>query len=444
MFPDKDMPSLVANAREGCQHARSRLVARASKLARLVAQARRDVDVDDVAQNTVLRVMESLASLADAEAFDAWVSAVARNEARMLARGEIRWRQLQLALPSRDPESLGTSAEPVQDDSPAPDARVQAALPRLPQNQRELIRARYVRGESYREMGARLRISTSAVKSRLHRARKRLKEELGKMDSNTPVRLTEVDVRSLALADTFRATVDVRHELRCILLDRQGYVVATDGQRLLMRSMPALRGLDDDVLVEPNGAEALTGSAELTFHLDEVRLALATDELAWGISQRRFPDYRQILPDDSDVQMRVRVRASDLRSAIDRPPDTEKRFDNDRAAYVRLSLLPGRTLVAGLLAYEAGGDRVRHMATNPVESLQVEVAEELADDFFHLRVLHGAIFALDGPEISLSVSSSRHPKHRLPGNDCSVIDISDGNHRVLTLSSRVADKLAAS
>ncbi|MDE0441600.1 MAG: sigma-70 family RNA polymerase sigma factor [Gammaproteobacteria bacterium] len=290
MPPNEDLPSLIAAARDGCPHARSGLVARASALARRVALARGDVDIDDMVQNTVLRVMESLASLADAQAFDAWVAAVARNEARMLARGEIRWRQLRLALPQRDPESLGTGAETVPDDSPARDTGVHAAIPRLPRDQRELIRARYVRSESYREMSARLRISISAVKSRLHRARKRLEEELKTMDPNTPVRLTAADVRSLALAAGFRATVDIRHELRCILLDRQGYVVATDGQRLLMRSMPALKSLDDDVLVEPNGAEALTGSAELTVHLDEVRLALATDELAWGISQRRFPE----------------------------------------------------------------------------------------------------------------------------------------------------------
>lgn len=436
MSPNEDLPSLIADASDGCPHARSRLVARASTLARRVALARGDVDVDDMVQNTVLRVMESLGSLADAQAFDAWVAAVARNEARMLARGEIRWRQLRLALPLRDPESLGTNADPFPDNSLATDARVQAALARLPQNQRELIRARYVRSESYRAMGGRLRISISAVKSRLHRARKRLEEELNKMDPNTPVRLTAVDVRSLALADSFRATVDIRHELRCILLDRQGYVVATDGRRLLMRRMPALKALDDDVLVEPNGADALTGSAELTVHLDEVRLALATDELAWGISQRRFPDYRQILPDDSDVQMRVRVRASDLRSAIDRPDDAAKRFDSDRAAYVRLSLLPGGTLVAGLLAYEAGGKRVRHMATNPVETLEVEVAEENADDFFHLRVLRQAILALDGPEVSFSVTRSRFGH--------GMIDLSDGKHRALTICTTIADKLAAS
>ena len=411
-------------------------MARASTLARRAALARRDVDVDDIVQNTVLRVMESLVSLSDAQAFDAWVSAVARNEARMLARGEIRWRQLQLGLPLRDPEALGTSAEPVPDDRPAKDARVQAALARLSQPQQELIRARYVRSESYGEIGARLRISQSAVKSRLHRARKRLKEELSKMDSNTPVRLNEVDVRSLALVDTFRATVDVRHELRGVLLDRHGYAVASDGQCMLIRNTPALRALDDDVLVEPNGTEALTGSAELTVHLDEVRLALSTEELAWGISPLRFPDYRKILPEDSEVQVRVRVRADDLRSAIDRPPDAAKRFDDDRAAYVRLSLLPGGTLVAGLLAYEDGGGHVRHMATTPVETLQMDVAEEIGDDFFHLRVLRQAIFALDGPEVSVTVTRSRF--------GAAMIDLSDGEHRALTMCTRIADKLAAS
>ena len=352
MSTNDDLPSLIAHAREGCEAARSRLVAHASTLARRVALSRGDVDADDVVQNTVLRVMESLASLADVQAFDAWVAAVARNEARMMARGEIRWRQLLFALPVRDPESSGTSSELLPDEGPVRDARVQAALARLPRHQAELIRRRYVRGESYRDMGARLHISTSAIKSRLHRARKRLKEELNKMDPNTPVQLTAADVTSLALADTFRATIDVRQELHGILLDRSGYAVATDGQRLLIRSIPTLKALAEDVLVEPNGAEVLRGSAELTVHLDEVRLALATEELAWGISQHRFPDYRLILPQDSDVQMRARVRVGDLTSATDRPPGAATRFDTDRAEYVRLSVLPGETLIADLLAYE--------------------------------------------------------------------------------------------
>lgn len=426
MSAEENIPKLVADAREGSQHARKRLVGRASALARRVARAHGSIEIEDAVQNTVVRVVESLASLADAHAFDAWVAAIARNEARMQARGEMRLRQLHLALQSRTTDSVGTEGGSVADDIPPRNSRVREALVRLPANQMDLIRARYIHGESYREMGARLGISTSAVKSRLHRARKRLKEELGSMNRSTPSRLYPSDVKSLAVADLFRSTGETsRHGNRGILLDRQGYAVATDGARLLMRRVAPLKALDADVLVEPNGAEALTGSAELTVHLDEVRLALATEELAWGISPWRFPDYRQVLPKEKDVLMHVRVRASDLRAATDGPSDAA------RTDHVRLSLLPEGTLVAAVPLYEAKGGRVRETAPRPVDALHVEVAKDLADEFFHLRVPREAILALDGLEISLSVT--RH----------GVLDMTDGEHRVLTLSVKAADKLAA-
>ena len=431
--PEENVATLVADAREGSQHARKRLLGRASALARRVALAQGGIEIEDVAQNTVVRVMESLASLTAAHAFDAWVAAIARNEARMQTRGEIWWRQLHLALQPRDPESVGLEGEgPVPDERPPRNSRVGAAMARLPPNQRDLIHARYVRGESHREMSARLRISTSAVKSRLHRARKRLKEEIGNMNRSTPQRLSPTDVKSLAVAELFRSTSEASPPgIRGVLLDRRGYVVATDGARLLMRRVTALKALDADVLVEPNGAEALTGRAELTVHLDEVRLAMATEELAWGISPWRFPDYRQILPRNRDVLMRVRVRARDLRSATGGPPRAATRSDGARADHVRLSLLPGGTLVAGALVYEADGSRVRETAPSPVELLHVEVAEELAEEFFHLRVLREALLALDGLEISLS--ATRH----------GVLDITDGEHRILTMCVKVAERLAA-
>jgi len=61
----------------------------------------------------------------------------------------------------------------------------------------------------------------------------------------------------------------------------------------------------------------------------------------------------------------------------------------------------------------------------------MEVAKDLADQFFHLRVPRKALLALDGLEISLSVTR--------PG----VLDMSDGKHRVLAMCVKVAEKLAA-
>ena len=401
-------------------------------MARRVALGRGYIDVEDVVQNTVVRVMESLESLADSHAFDGWVAAIARNEARMLARGEIRWRRLKFALQVGELESAPAKEHPDADESPLRHSRVREAVARLSPNQRDLIHARYVRSESYWEMGARLRISTSALKSRLHRARKRLKEEMGNMNRSTSWRLNPTDVKSLAVAQLFRSTSESSPRgVRGILLDRQGYAVATDGTHLLLRRITALKALDADVLVEPNGAEALTGSAELTVHLDEVRIALATEELAWAISSLRFPDYRQVLPGETDVMIRVLVRARDLRSATDGPPRAVKRFDDGQVEYIRLSLLPDGTLVAGALVYEAGSGGPRETATSPVELLRVEVAKAFADEFVHLRMPREALFALDGPGISLSVS--RH----------GVVEMTDGKHRVLTMCLKTADKLAA-
>ncbi|MCY4013112.1 MAG: sigma-70 family RNA polymerase sigma factor [Gammaproteobacteria bacterium] len=428
----EDVPTLVADALEGCEHARQRLVGRASALARRVALAQGGTEIDDAVQNTVVRVIESLASLTDAHAFDAWVAVIARNEVRMQTRGEIRWRQLHLALQSRVPEWAGVKGDgPFADDSPPRNSRVRAAVARLPPNQRDLIRARYVHGESYREIGARLRVSTSAVKSRLHRARKQLKEEMDNMSHSTPARLSPADVRSLGVAELFSPNrEDSRPGIHGVLLDRRGYAVATDGARLLVRRVAALRALDADVLVHPNGAEALTGGGDLTVHLDEVRLALAAEELAWGISPWRFPDYRKVLPRDRDVLMRVRVRASDLTSATDALTRAATRSVRTRADHVRLSLLPGGTLLASALVYEADGRRAREAAPSPVELRHVEVAKDLADQFFHLRVPRKALLALDGLEVSLSVT--RH----------GVLDMSDGKHRVLTMCVKVAEQLA--
>ena len=432
MSAEENLPTLVADARGGCQQAWNQLVARAAALARRVALGQGGVDTEDVVQNTVVRVVESLASLTDPHAFDGWVAAIARNEARMLARGEVRWRQLKLALQVRDPESTRAKENPDADQSPPRNSRVREAMARLSPNQRDLIHARYVRSESYREMGARLRLSTSAVKSRLHRARKRLKEEIGNMNRITPWRLNPTDVKSLAVAELFRSTRKAPPRgVQGILLDRQGYVVATDGAHLLLRRIAALEALDADVLVEPNGAEALTGSAELTVHLDEVRIALATEELAWAISQLRFPDYRQVLPKETDVMVRILVRARDLRSATDHSPRAAKGFADGQVDSVRLSLVPDGTLVAGTVTHEAGSRRLEETATSPVELLRVEVAKALADQFIHLRVAREALFALEGSEISLSVS--RH----------GVVEMTDGKHRVLTMCMKTADKLAA-
>ena len=64
-----------------------------------------------------------------------------------------------------------------------------------------------------------------------------------------------------------------------------------------------------------------------------------------------------------------------------------------------------RTALAARRCRAGGGSGgLRERATSPVELLRVEVAKTLADEFVHLRVPRKALLALDGLEISFSVS----------------------------------------
>jgi RNA polymerase sigma-70 factor (ECF subfamily) len=90
--------------------------------------------------------------------------------------------------------SRGRSAELVSDElpkddvSPLPDAGVavrdqlERALARLPAGQRTVVVLKDVYGLSCREIAAELEIREGAVKVRLHRARKRLREEITEED----------------------------------------------------------------------------------------------------------------------------------------------------------------------------------------------------------------------------------------------------------------------
>jgi RNA polymerase sigma-70 factor (ECF subfamily) len=130
------------------------------------------IETDDVLQDVWLSVFRDVPRLADAAAFPAWLYRVARNQAlRQLRRSSFR----DALVPVSDdvPDDTGEdtfSAEEVD--------LVHAALDHLPGDQREVLVLRFVESMSYENIAAVLGCRVGTVRSRLHYAKRALRQVL--------------------------------------------------------------------------------------------------------------------------------------------------------------------------------------------------------------------------------------------------------------------------
>lgn len=133
----------------------------------LLANADRQ-DVADLVQDVFLVAMERIRTLRNRDAFGSWVSAIARNEARMLHR-----RTRETVELSQDAVS---SAE-TDDDSDA--GEVMAALNRVPVRYREPLLLRLVEGMNGESIAEQLGLSHGTVRVYLHHGMGLLRKEIG-------------------------------------------------------------------------------------------------------------------------------------------------------------------------------------------------------------------------------------------------------------------------
>lgn len=141
-----------------------------------------DEDRRDLLQATLMQIVRRLGSFRAESSFSTWLFRVTANEALMLMRSRRRhrarvvegleWEEL-AALPSVN------DTEIVQVDAGAQnrerDALVRDALKSLPEDYRDVVVAHYHMDLGLQEIADKLAITESAVRSRLHRARSRLR-----------------------------------------------------------------------------------------------------------------------------------------------------------------------------------------------------------------------------------------------------------------------------
>jgi RNA polymerase sigma-70 factor (ECF subfamily) len=131
----------------------------------------------DVTQEVFLAFMRELARYdPDRSSVTTYLYGVARNLTRERLRRERRFLSLEavgLAMPRTDTAGLDEELSSTEDV-----ARVRAALRTLPPRYREVIVLCDLHDRSYDEAAAIVRASVGAVRSRLHRARRLLRERL--------------------------------------------------------------------------------------------------------------------------------------------------------------------------------------------------------------------------------------------------------------------------
>jgi RNA polymerase sigma-70 factor (ECF subfamily) len=130
-----------------------------------------DADARDAAQDTFVTAWRQIGRVRDADRFDAWLQRVAVNAARMTHRA--RRRRGVREIPSSKVagvDGLRATANPAEADA----ATLDAAMRRLPVEQRSILVLHHLDGQPVAALAEILELPVGTVKSRLHTARQAL------------------------------------------------------------------------------------------------------------------------------------------------------------------------------------------------------------------------------------------------------------------------------
>ncbi len=134
---------------------------------------------DDLAQEVFIKSYFALPKFKSQSEFGTWLYRIAVNHIKDFLRKN-RSRQKDVSLEDVSESAVATEDQSYEAEQTAERRRslVQAALKRLPEKHQVILALRDMQGLSYEEISRILGISPGTVDSRLHRARKKLREKL--------------------------------------------------------------------------------------------------------------------------------------------------------------------------------------------------------------------------------------------------------------------------
>jgi RNA polymerase sigma-70 factor (ECF subfamily) len=175
----RDLAGFLESAREGDAEAFASLVRRFERpVYQLVLRmVRRGAVAEDLAQDVFIRLWRHLGDIESAEVLPAWLRRVAVNAVIDHWRKEDA-RRRNLAVLREHPVARHVVRPSSRMETEEGVDAVQGALARLPAKLRSVLVLRAVESMSYEQLADTLGISTSAVRSRLFRAREEMQHLL--------------------------------------------------------------------------------------------------------------------------------------------------------------------------------------------------------------------------------------------------------------------------
>jgi RNA polymerase sigma-70 factor (ECF subfamily) len=175
---------LVEGARAGDAAAFESLIRRHEHVSRRLAQrlVLHRSDAEDAVQEAFVKAYQALPGFRRGSPFRPWLLAIVANEARTHSRAQSRRRahaERLAAVAAQDPASSAESALLAALSR----AALLRALRALPGRHRDVVVCRCLLGLSEEQTAATLEIPLGTAKSRLARARARLREELVYLDA---------------------------------------------------------------------------------------------------------------------------------------------------------------------------------------------------------------------------------------------------------------------
>lgn len=177
---------LIVLSRGGDTRAFTAVIGRyEDRLRRLIRRGSAGIssDIDDIYQDTVLAAFTKLRFFREECELGTWLYRIAANQCLMRRRKKSR--EIFLLLLDRPHADKESPARQFRDGTPTPEEaatrkelfrKVSGAFAKLPREYRHILTLRDVEGLSGGETANVLKLSRAAMKSRLHRGRRRLRD----------------------------------------------------------------------------------------------------------------------------------------------------------------------------------------------------------------------------------------------------------------------------